>query len=87
MKESSAMNFVHSTIGFEYVRFHRREIEREVAAQQLVDEARRTRPASAGLRRRIGAALLRAGEYLQRARDRRVAVDLHYAADALRLAR
>lgn len=81
------MNVVHSTIGFEYVRFRRCEIEREVAAQQLLDEARRRRPASAGLRRRIGAGLLRAGEYLQRTRDRRVAVDLGSTADALRLAR
>ena len=81
------MIVMHPAIGFEYVKLQCRDIEREAATEQLFDEARRTRPAPALLRRGIGAALLCAGEYLQRATDRRVAVDLSYAADALHLAR
>jgi hypothetical protein len=80
------MNAGHPIIGFDIANCHRDDLLREAAERRLIADAHRERPSVNALRRRVGNALVRAGEHLQGARQRRVAEDL-VNAGALRLAR
>jgi hypothetical protein len=81
------MNVGHPIIGFDFANYHREDLLREAAEQRLVTEAHGARPGAGAIRTRIGNALVRAGEYLQGARQRQVAEQLGEAVTALRLAR
>jgi hypothetical protein len=81
------MNVGHPIIGFDFANSHRDDLLREAAERRLVAEAHRDRGSVGALRRRIGDALVRAGERLQGARNRRVAEELGPAPGALHLAR
>ena len=81
------MNVGHPIIGFELANCRRDETLRRAEAERLLAEVRAVRPAVGALRRRVGNALIRFGERLQGARQRRLTRELGDAASALRLAR
>jgi len=81
------MNAGHPIIAFDFANCHRDDLLREAAERRLVADAHRGRPSVNALRRRVGNALVRAGEHLQGARGRRIAEELGNAAGALHVAR
>ena len=81
------MSSGHLMIGFDFALARREDLLREAARCRLAAEVARQRPAAVGvLRRRLGAALVRAGERLQGASRPAPAGDVISAA-ALRSAR
>ena len=81
------MNVGHPIIGFDFANSRREDILRQAEARRLVSEAREAQPAVGALRRQVGNVLVRCGEHLQGARERRSPKGLGDAPGILHLAR
>ncbi|HEY7034354.1 MAG TPA: hypothetical protein VH482_23660 [Thermomicrobiales bacterium] len=81
------MNVGHPIIGIDFANCRRDDILRQAEVDRLVAEARVARPTVGTLRRKVGNVLVRFGERLQGARERRLADELGESVGSLELAR